>query len=235
VITMKKHSAIALLLVAIMAVSVFSAVDLATSTKVEAATSTVTFLSTPAFANVGQPFTISGNVKTSTGSFVSGGQVTLYRYLPTGLLPFKILNVGYGGQFSTTHTTVDVGPYFFQAKYLGTTRYGQQYAPSTSAVRTTYVKYGTTMTIAAYHYPQYRYVTGTVKTLSGGAVPNQLIYIYKLSAATGNRWVLYQTVRTDSGGGWRAADNTPYTTNYYAQFPETSAYFGSRTSVTPGV
>ncbi len=62
-----KKNGVVLFLIAIMALSVFGVFNLTTSTKAEAAMPTVTFLSTPAFANAGQPFTISGNVKTSTG------------------------------------------------------------------------------------------------------------------------------------------------------------------------
>ncbi len=232
-----KKNGVALFLIGIMALSVFGVVNLTTSTKAEAATPTVTFLSTPAFANAGQPFTISGNVKTSTGSFVNGGQVTLYRYLSTGWYPFKILNVGYGGQFSTTLTPTGVSPYSFLAKYSGTTRYGQQYAPSTSAVRTTYIKLPTLLSIRAFNYPTYNYVTGTLRDSYNRDIPNQKVYIFRFNSLTSYKWVLWTTGTTDTNGVWHASDylSSSYPTNYYAQFYETSGYFGSRTSVTPSV
>ncbi len=233
-----KKNIIALFLIAVMAISVFGAVDLTTATKAQAATPTVTTLYTSApFVKIGFGIAVYGTVKTSTGASVARGSVALYHWsATTGWVNFGSVPVT-AGSFRGYDTQYNPGIYYYQAKYLGGSVYGQQYSPSTSAAKSTIWKYATTLSIGAFNYPTFNFVDGSLKDSYGRGVANQKVYIYRFSSLTSNRWVLWTTVTTDQNGGWRASDylSSAYRTNYYAQFYETLTYFGSRTSVTPGV
>ncbi len=229
-----KKNIVALFLIAVMAVSVFGAVDLVTSTEAQAATPTVTTLYAPAFAQAGQKISLTGAVTTSTGSPVRAGSVTLYRWYPgTGWVSIaKVSYLPAGGAFGVTVPGLGFGTYYFQARYSG---FGTLLG-STSVTRSTTVKIATFLSIRASRSGTSDTVYGNLLMQGGVVLPYQLVYVYKFSAATGNRWVLFTRTATSApNGAWRVTDQTPYTTNYYAQFPETSTYFGSRTSVTPGV
>ncbi len=227
-----KKTLVALFLVAVMALSVCAAAGITTSIKAQAATPTVTTLYAPAFARAGQFISLSGTVKTSTGSPVASSTYTLelYRWYATGWVIQTRISVT-SGTFAATLPAPGIGTFYYQARYIGGP---DNTGPSTSLTRSTTVKYGTTLSIQAVNRPS-NLVRGTLHDQYARPMPNQYVYVYKFSAVTGYKWTLLRLAKTDANGLWSIADPTPYTTNYYAQFPETSTYFGSRTGVTPGV
>ncbi len=240
-----KKNCVALFMVAVMALSVYAAAGITTAPKAQAVLiPTLTTLSSPAFAKLGQQITLTGTVKTPTGSSVgsSGQSLALYRWDPVQGWIIQTRTSVTSGTFAATLPSPGVGTLYYQARYSGL---DATWGPSTSPTRSTTVKYATQLSITASRSGGSNTVYGNMWAVivfptgtPRGAVlyAYQPVYVYKFNAQqTGNRWVLLTSTTTDAHGRWQVNDQTPYRTNYYAHAPETNMHFDSRTDVTPGV
>ncbi len=233
-----KKNIIALFLIAIMAVSVYSAAGLTTATKAQAATATHTTLNVPRKASISQPFTISGTVKTRDGASVgTNGQVALYWALPGHQLTYWKTVPVTSGTFATTAELALWGAWRYQARYLGThSGSGWEYYPSTSATKSVVVKTQNYLSASALNIRGQNYISGVLYYWAvfhyKEPFPNQKVYIYKRDPTTSYRWVLFKVVQTDNlNGRFYAYDNTRQNTWYYVSFPQDTFDWGVRSGI----
>ncbi len=249
---MKRTTLAAVVIVAIMALSVCVAAGVTTAPRAHAATATTTTIYAPPTAFVARPITISGAVKTASGDLVdAAGQVALYKWFSgttAGWQYWKTVPL-VAGEYSTT----DLGTYGgsvnkYQAHYLGThgARAGWQYLPSCSCQTDVTFMSETKLSLDGDSWHYGNSVHGTLYYWTGGynydtnkwvynwrPLANQSVSVYKSNTKT-SCWVLLAMVKTDSSGTFQACHSSPeayaWSDNafrYYASFSGDNGFLGT--------
>ncbi len=232
-----KHTRLAAIVtVAIMTLSVCGVAGVTTSTKAQAATPTKTTLDVYGKSVLGGIYRTRGTVTTSTGLPVVSGGVAIYRQAPgeTSRTYWKTVPVvgirspqpiGHKpGTFSFDDKYTKVGTVYYSAYYLGWPNTASQYATSWSGVKSTVVKYRTTVKVG--FISPGRSASGTLTYLPYSApgagkwepLGNQNVDVYK-KGINDKHWTWFKKAKTDTNGKWSVSTaGQPLKTEYAAWY-----------------
>ncbi len=240
---MKHTNLAAILMVAVMTLSVCAVAGVTTSTRVEAAVNTVTSLTIGGGSGkmpVDQNYGVLGHVKTTAGAPVPSGKVYIYRQVSGGgaMKLWKIAPITNGqyekGYFYALDMQTKPCVVHYMAKYTGWPIGGeQQYLSSSSPSRSAALKYLTGVKYQATALPGvlsgYK-VSGKLYYWQNPWKPfaNQLVYVYKKNVQTLTWKQLGNPVQTDANGKWTVTDSRErLATSYSAEYKGDATHWSS--------
>lgn len=219
-----RQKLIALIMVAIMTLSVCAAVGLTTATKVEAHTTTKLSLYAPSAVNYNEWYVLFVRLTDGSGHPLANKQVALSYHYSGGSFGgvWRWLTTDSNGYCWTWDR--DWKNIYWKAEFKGDT----SYAPSTSFA-TIQIKTATWLSF---------YAPSAVKkgdkfmlfgTLGNGGGDKTIYLYYRYSGAT--TWTYLKQVKTESSGFYNTTVSTSKYVTYYARFPGNAGLWPS-TSVT---